>query len=45
LEFLEKAISMGFKDVDLLTSDRDLEFVRSQSGFNELIQPLLAPAK
>jgi len=45
LEFLEKAISMGFKDVDLLYSDRDLEFVRSQSGFNELIQPLVAPAK
>ena len=45
LEFLEKAISMGFRDAELLTSDRDLGFVRSQSGFNELIQPLLAPAK
>ena len=45
LEFLEKAIKMGIKDVDLLYSDRDLEFVRSQSGFNELIQPLVAPAK
>jgi Flp pilus assembly protein TadD len=45
LAFLEKAISMGFRDVDLLYADRDLAFVRSQSGFNELIRPLVAPAK
>ena len=45
LAFLEKAISMGFRDVDLLYADRDLAFVRSQSGFNDLIHPLLAPAK
>jgi hypothetical protein len=35
---------MGLRDAELLTSDRDLGFVRSQSGFNELIQPLFAPA-
>ncbi len=45
LAFLEEAISMGIRDADLLTSDRDLEFVRSQSGFNELIRPLLDPAE
>ena len=44
LAFLEKAISAGFGDVDLLYSDRDLGFVRSQSGFDELLRPLRDPA-
>ena len=36
LAWLERAIASGFSDKNLLTTDPDLESIRSQPGFNDL---------
>ena len=38
IQLLEQAIELGFNDLDLLYSDRDLEFVRLQYDFNQLFE-------
>jgi len=38
LEALEHAVSMGYKDLDWMLEDPDLENLRNQTGFRRLIK-------
>ncbi len=40
LDYLEKAVKKGFNDLDLIKKDKDLDFIRNEKEFKEIIQQL-----